>query len=184
MPGDLPGPADVVAQMLFVQRVVLISGPVDTEQAARTAASLMALDAIGDDPVECRINASSDSMEAAFTLIDTIDALGVRFVATAAGMVAGTMVGVLAVCQKRRITPSARVELREPTDCLSGLASRIETHAQALDGRWHLYLHRLAEATGRPFEHLESAHRTGTFLTAAQAVTWGLADEVASPGRR
>jgi ATP-dependent Clp protease protease subunit len=143
----------------------------------------MALDALGDDPIELRVNARSDSLDAAFCLIDTIDALGVYIHSTIVGAVAGTMVGVAAVCHRRRIGASGRIDLSEPRDRYMGTAAHLERQAGALDRRVHMYLHRLAEATGRPFEHLEADHRAGRFLTAEEALLYGLVDEIQASRR-
>lgn len=181
LPAGFPAP---LQQALFERRVILISGTISDQQASEHSAALMALDAIGDEPIEIRLNARSDSLEVAFALIDTIDALGVRIGATLTGTAAGTMVGALAVCQPRRIGASGRIELREPCAQYSGPASQLQRDSEALDVSWHRYLHRLSEATGQPFEHLEADHRTGRFLDPAQAVGYGLIDEIIQPSLR
>ena len=53
----------------------------------------MTLEALGDEPVEMRISAESDSLDVALALIDTIDSLAVAVNGTVAGSVGGTMVG-------------------------------------------------------------------------------------------
>ena len=176
-PGGATGPLE---RALFERRTVLVSGAVDVGRAGDIAASMMALGALGDDPIELRINAGSDSLDAAFSLIDTIDALGVYIHSTVLGAVAGTMVGVAAVCQHRRIGPSGRIDLSEPRERYMGTAAHIERQAGALDRRVNMYLHRLADATGRPFEHLEADHRSGRVLDARQALSYGLVDEILS----
>ena len=119
---DSPGP---IERALMQQRVVLISGTVDHQSAGTIAGWLMTLDAIGDEPIELRMNAASDSLDVAFALMDTIDVLGVRINATVAGAVTGTMVGVLAICGHRRIGPLGSVWLREPHDEYNGSATDI-----------------------------------------------------------
>jgi ATP-dependent Clp protease protease subunit len=181
MTDDRSSFAESLHSALFAQRVILVAGEVDDEKASEIAASLIALDALGGEPIEIRLNARSDSLEAAVSLIDTIDSLGVVVNATVAGAVAGTTVGVLGVCPQRRIGVCGQIELREPHNCYTGPASQIQRHAQALDARWNLYLHRLAEATNQPFEHLEADHRTGRFLNPDQAIAYGLIDEIIQP---
>jgi ATP-dependent Clp protease protease subunit len=167
-----------LAGALFDRRLLLVSGVVTPERASEVAASLMTLDAIGDEPVELRLNAGSDSLDAAFCLIDTVDVLAVDVNATVAGAVTGTMVGVLAVCRHRRVGPLATVQLREPSAALSGRAADLDREAGDLVGRVERFVRRLAEATGRPFEHIEADLRIGRNLDAAQAVAYGLADEI------
>lgn len=167
-----------LASALFDRRLVLVSGQVTAERASEVAASLMTLDALGDDPVELRLNAESDSLDAAFCLIDTIDVLGVDINATVAGTVAGTMAGVMAVCRHRRIGPLGGVHLREPRADFSGRATDLHRQAADLESRLEGFVRRLATATGRPFEHVEADLRAGRHLNAAQALAYGLADEI------
>lgn len=174
-----------LAGALFDRRLVMVSGVVTPERASEVAAALMTLDALSDEPVELRMNAGSDSLDAAFCLIDTVDVLAVDVNATVAGALSGTMAGVLAVCRRRRVGPLATVHLREPSAALSGRAADLHREAADLEGRVERFVRRLAEATGRPFEHVEADLRTGLNLDAAQAVAYGLADEiVGSPPRR
>ncbi len=180
--GDEPDSlGGTLQQALFERRIVMIGGHVGDDKATEVAAALMTLDALGDEPIEIRLNAHSDSLEVAFSLIDTIDALGVAINATVTGAVSGTMVGPVAVCRKRLIGASGRIELREPHAGYDGSASHIERQAEAFDSLWHRYLHRLAEACGQPFEHLEADHRARRYLDPSQAVAYGLIDEIINP---
>jgi ATP-dependent protease ClpP protease subunit len=138
----------------------------------------MALDALGDDPVELRLNAESDSLDVAFTLMDTIDVLGVQVNATVASTVGGTIAGVLAVCTHRRIGALGRIHLREPTAGFSGAATDLHRRAIDLETRMRSYLRRLALATNQPFEHVETDLRLGRHLSAESARSYGIVDEI------
>ncbi len=160
---------------------MLLSGTVDEQRAGDVAATIMTLDALGDDPVELRLNAESDSLDAAFTLIDTIDVLGVQINATVASTVGGSIAGVLAVCRHRRIGSLGRIHLREPRAGFSGAATDLHRRATDLEARLQRYLHRLAEATGQPFEHVEADLRLGRHLSAEDGLGYGIVDEIVQP---
>jgi ATP-dependent protease ClpP protease subunit len=64
-----------------------VNGAVDEAKSAAIAASLVALEALGDEPVEMRISAESDSLDVALALIDTLDSLRVAVNGTVAGTV-------------------------------------------------------------------------------------------------
>jgi ATP-dependent Clp protease protease subunit len=166
---------------LLDRRIVLLSGTIDHQHASDAAATLMTLDALGDDPVELRLNAESDSLEVAFTLIDTIDVLGVRVNGTVASTVDGTVAGVLAVCSHRRIGTLGRIHLREPTAEFSGPATDLQRRATDMETRVGDYVRRLAEATGQPFEHVEADLRVGRHLSAETALAYGIVDEIVRP---
>ncbi len=166
---------------LLDRRIVLVSGAVDDQRAGDVAATIMTLDALGDDPVELRLNAESDSLDAAFTLIDTIDVLGVQVNATVASTVGGTIAGVLAVCRHRRIGTLGRIHLLEPTASFCGPATDLHRRATDLEARLQRFVRRLAEATDQPFEHVEADLRLGRHLSAGDALGYGIVDEIVRP---
>jgi ATP-dependent Clp protease, protease subunit len=168
-------------QALFDRRMVLISGVVGAAEAGTVAGSLITLDALGPEPIEMRLSAESDSLDQAFSIMDTIGVLSAPVHATVAGSVGGTMVGVLAVCRHRRIGTFGRIHLREPQAELSGAAAELERMAADLGSRVEMFARRLSEATGRPFEHVEADLRMGRHLDAEAARAYGLVDEIVGP---
>jgi ATP-dependent Clp protease, protease subunit len=179
--GADPGRPDrlsVPEQALLKRRIILVNGQVDLDRSTSIAASLMTLQALGDEPVEMRIGAESDSLDVAFGLIDTIDSLGVAVNGTVAGTVGGTMVGVLAACRRRRIGALGHIHLREPRAEFTGVATDLHRHATDMQARVESFVHRIAEATSRPFEYVEADLRSGLHLDAAGVVSYGLADEI------
>jgi ATP-dependent Clp protease protease subunit len=167
---------------LFKRRILFVRGDLDEQRAGDAAARLMTLDAVGDEPVTLYLDCTCTSLDAAFTLMDVIDLMGAPVHTTATGRVEGPAVGVLAVSAHRRISPNARIRLHDPdTTTITGNANQLADwaahHQQAL-ARFH---RRLAEATGRPVEHVEADCGQGRYLDAEQARAYGLADEIAWP---
>jgi ATP-dependent Clp protease, protease subunit len=169
---------------LFQRRTVMLTGELDDQTANALAMALMTLDADGDDAVHLRIDSGGGSVACALALMDVIDLLGVPVGAVCMGQAVGPAVGVLAVCSRRILAPHARLGILEPTAEFGGTAHQIEQLASAHVDRWTVFCTRLGEATGQPVDRiLEDASR-GCFLTAEQALDYGLADELASPDSR
>jgi len=182
-PGDPPGRPSV-HDRLFDQRVVFLWGPLDDATAGRLAAELMTLDATGDDPVHLHIDSPGGSLEAAFSLIDVIDLLGVDVVATCVGQAAGTALGPLAVAHRRRATPHARFRLCEPVAETTGSARQLEAWAAAQAAHLRRFCERLGRAVGRTPEAVAADLAGGAFLDPAGARSYGLIDEICAPGGR
>jgi len=179
MPGPAAWPDDVLSSLL-ARRVVLVRGRLDDPEASDVAAALMTLDATGDDHVELRISASEGSFEAGLMLIDVIEVLGVPVHTVAMGVVGGGAVGVFAAGAERTVSRHARVHLREPDTSVEGRALDIERAlAEQATRRDAFYAH-LSRRTGRPSAEVEAEWSAGRFLDAADAVTLGYADRVAS----
>jgi ATP-dependent Clp protease, protease subunit len=187
---DLPGipgaPAslpETLRRRLFDQRVVLLSGPLDDLSVTRASAELMTLDADGDDPVTLRVDCGEGGLALALTLMDVVELMGVPVRALCLGQVGEGAVGVVAVCARRAALPNTRFVLHEPS---SGAPSPV--HARDV-ARWaelraderDRFCSRIAAAAGRPIEEVREDVVRGRYLGAAEAVRYGLVDEVWRP---
>jgi len=166
---------------MFDRRVVFLSGTLDEAAAGRAAMELMTLDASGDDPIHLQMDTPDGTVEAALSLMDVVDLAGVPVRGTCVGLVGGPAVGVLAVCARRLATPHSRIRLAEPAGSFAGSATDLARWAEHHRDRWDLFCRRLATAVGRPVDRVTADLDTGRFLTADDAVAYGLVDEVCRP---
>jgi ATP-dependent Clp protease, protease subunit len=182
LPGDRePSYAGALRERLFERRVVILNGPLDDEPAAEAAAALMTLDATGDEKVQLLLNCSGGTYDAAFTIIDVIDLLGVPVHATCMGAIEGPPVGVLAVADHRVAAPHTRVRLDEPSSAFEGRAGDVARWADEQRRQQERFCARLAAAMQRPARWVTEAIRKGRTLDVHEAVRYGLVDEIASP---
>ncbi|MGH9080717.1 MAG: ATP-dependent Clp protease proteolytic subunit [Acidimicrobiales bacterium] len=166
---------------LFERRVVLMSGTLDDGTANEVGASLMTLDAMGDDPVYLQMDSGEGTTGAALTLMDIIDLCGVPVLGTGIGYVAGPVVGVFAVCSHRTLSPNARVRLFEPPVEVAGNAAQLQHLAQTHVDRWAGFCSRVSAASGQPEDRVHRDAASGRYFSAQEAIDYGLADEVATP---
>lgn len=180
-----PSFEDRLRGRLFEQRTVFVRGVLDDALAGDAAAQLMALDAMGDTAATLVLDASGPSLDAAFTLIDVIDLLGVPVNGVCVGRAEGAAVGVLAVCEHRQAGPSARFHLRDPEGEVRGSAQDVARWVAHHQEHLHRFHQRLSQATGRPVEHVEAdSAGPGRYLDAEEARQYGLVDEVTGSLRR
>jgi ATP-dependent Clp protease, protease subunit len=174
--------AQDLARRLFEQRVVLLQGPLDDASATRASAELMTLDAEGDGAVSLRIDSADGSLALALTLMDVIELLGVPVRALGLGQVGGAAIGVLAVCGHRAAMPSTRFSWREPTTQMETRAAReVSQWARLRADERERFSDRVAAATGQPAAAVAEAMTTGAFMGAADALAFGLLDEICRP---
>jgi ATP-dependent Clp protease protease subunit len=179
--GATAGPQEWMRLRLLERRVVTLVGPLDDMCATEIGAALMTLDADGDGSIELRIDSPGGATGAALAVMDIIDLLGVVVRGWCTGQVAGSAVGVLAVCHHRTISPHARIHLAEPRIEFEGDARLLERLAAEHADRWAMFCRRVAEATGRTAEQIGEDAAGGRFLTADDAVAYGVVDQVATP---
>ncbi len=177
-------PADLLRRQLFDRRIVPLTGRLDELQANSVVSALMTLDAIGDEAVELRLDSGEGTLGAALTVMDVVRLMGVPVRAVCVGQATGPSVGVLAACHHRLVLPHTRLGLFEPALEVSGTALQLEHAVADHVGRWNSLLARLAEATGQPVDRIRQDAARGRFLTAVEAVDYGLVDEIATPDGR
>jgi ATP-dependent Clp protease protease subunit len=165
-------------EQLFERRIVLLTGRLEDDAAAKAAAALLALDALGDRPIELHLDSPDGTLVAAFVLIDTANTLRSALRVLCRGQIGGAAIGVVAAADHRAAAAHARFHLSQPTARFIGTAEEIAAQSrQQQDLLWKLY-GRLARRTGRPAEDIAEDMRRGRYLDARDALDYGLIDEI------
>ena len=172
-------PADPQTRLLR-QRIVLLTGCLDQAAADAISAQLLLLDNESNRPIQIRVSCPDSELDAAQSLLGTLDLIGAPVHAVAVGPVSGPAVAVFAAAVRREAHPHATFVLRESTAQLAGdaehLAAAAEQHRRQLDS----IVERIASATGRAAAAVGADLRSGRFLTAEQAVGYGLVQTILS----
>jgi ATP-dependent Clp protease protease subunit len=170
-------------ETLLAQRIVSLRGALDEQVAGQAALELMSLDASGDEHVTIYLDSGTGTLDAAFMIIDVIDLLGVPVHATCLGRAEGPAVAVIAAADHRFAAPHASFRLSEPVSSAHGRAQDMQRFAEQQRMMLERFVARLAEATGRPPEHVEADLCAGRYLDAREALEYGLVDEIWTPAR-
>jgi ATP-dependent Clp protease protease subunit len=161
-------------EKLLARRIVMASGVLDDQAAARLSAQLLALDGDGDQPVRLELQNLRAELGAVITVMGILDVMQVPVHGCVSGEVGGPALGLLACCTDRSAYPNATLALSEPRTHLAGTATVISAREQQFQRMLDTIYFKLAEVTGRPAEEIREDARQGRVLTAAQAVGYGL----------
>jgi ATP-dependent Clp protease protease subunit len=167
-----------VFDRLLERRIVLVSGSLDAERMTSVAARLMLLDATGDGPVELRMMCPDGDLDAALALADTVDLLGVEVRACAAGRLGGPALAPFAAAGRRSCHPHATFLLRDADVSVEGRATELVAQVCHRQGQLRSLHERLASACHQPVERVVSDMRNGSVLDAAEALAYGLVQDV------
>jgi ATP-dependent Clp protease protease subunit len=165
-------------EQLFERRVLLVTGALDDDTAAKAAAALLALDARADRPIELHLDSPDGALGAAFALIDTADTLRSDLRIFCRGQIGGPAIGMLTAADHCAAAPHTRFRLCQPRTRFAGTPDEIAAqNRQQQDLLWKLY-GRLARRTGRPAEEIAEDMRRGRYLDALEAADYGLIDNI------
>jgi ATP-dependent Clp protease, protease subunit len=170
-------------ERLLAKRIVLASGLLDDEVAARLSAQLLTLDAEGDKPIRLELQNLRAELSAALTVMGVLDVVGVAVHACVSGEINGPALGVLACCPRRSGYPNASFALTEPKLEIGGTVTAISAREQQVTRMLDTLYYRLAEVTGREVDQIRDDARRGRHMTTAQAIGYGLIQSQETSGR-
>jgi ATP-dependent Clp protease, protease subunit len=181
--GDWPSRLN---ERLLEQRVVMAHGHLDDGAATMLCAQLLTLDAESTDrtaPILLHLQSLSADLAAALTVMDALDAVGVPIHAVARGHLSGPALGVIAAAGRRAAYPNSGFLLAEPEAAFEGTSADLASRQRQLEKMLDALYFRLADVTGREVDEIRDDARGGRFLTAAEAVAYGLVQEVTQAPR-
>jgi ATP-dependent Clp protease, protease subunit len=166
---------------LLKERVVFLVGPVTEVTANLIVAQLLFLESENPDKdVSFYINSPGGSVSAGLAIYDTMQFIKPDVSTLCVGQAAsmGALLLAAGSKSKRFCLPNSRVMIHQPMGGFSGQASDVEIHAREI-----LYLKEklneiLAKHTGQKMETIQKDTDRDNFLSAEQAVGYGLVDRV------
>jgi ATP-dependent Clp protease protease subunit len=173
---------DIYSRLLR-ERVIFLVGPVMDVTANLVVAQLLFLESENPDKdISFYINSPGGSVSAGMAMFDTMQFIKPDVSTLCMGIAASMGAFLLAAGAKgkRFALPNARIMIHQPSGGAHGQASDIEIQAREI-----LYLRErlnriLSERTGQAIERIERDTDRDNFMSADDAVSYGLIDRVLS----
>jgi ATP-dependent Clp protease protease subunit len=166
---------------LLKERVVFLVGPIDDTVANLVVAQLLFLESENPDKeIHLYINSPGGSISSGMAIYDTMQFIKPDVSTLCIGMAAsmGAFLLQAGAKDKRFVLPNSTVMIHQPLGGFRGQATDIEIHAKyILSLRERLYT-LMAHHTGRTIEEIARDSERDNFLTATEAVEYGLVDKV------
>ncbi|MDJ0703756.1 MAG: ATP-dependent Clp endopeptidase proteolytic subunit ClpP [Leptolyngbyaceae cyanobacterium MO_188.B28] len=173
---------DIYSRLLR-ERIVFLGQEVTSESANLIVAQMLFLEAEDPDKdIYLYINSPGGSVSAGLGIYDTMNHIRPDVCTICVGLAASMGAFLLSAGKKgkRMSLPNSRVMIHQPLGGAQGQATDIEIQAKEI-----LYLKQqlnqaLAEHTGQPLERIQDDTERDFFMSPAEAVEYGLIDEVIS----
>ena len=166
---------------LLKDRIIFLGTPINDEIANVVMAQLLHLE--GEDPdkdINLYINSPGGSVTSALGIFDTMNFIKPKVSTICMGQAASAAAVLLAAGEpgKRFILPHARVLIHQPSGGAQGQSVDIEIAAREVDRIRDALDTILANATGKTKEQINADTERDYILNAAEAVAYGLVDEI------
>ncbi|ALM82293.1 ATP-dependent Clp endopeptidase proteolytic subunit ClpP [Bordetella sp. N] len=171
---------DIYSRLLR-ERVIFLVGPVNDNSANLVVAQLLFLESENPDKdISFYINSPGGSVYAGMAIYDTMNFVKPDVSTLCTGLAASMGAFLLSAGkkEKRYSLPNSRIMIHQPSGGAQGQATDIQIQArEILDLRGRLN-RILADNTGQPIERIELDTERDNFMSAQDAVSYGLVDKV------
>jgi len=170
-----------IFSLLLKQRIVFLGTPINDQISNLIVAQLLYLNAEDrESPIHMYINCPGGVVYAGLAIYDTMQNITNPLSTVAIGATAsfGTVLLAAGTKGQRYALPNATIHMHQPLGGVQGQATEIEIQAREILRLKSSLNEILAFHTGKPVEMIEHDTDRDFFLTAQQAVEYGLVDKV------
>ncbi|MDZ7856100.1 ATP-dependent Clp endopeptidase proteolytic subunit ClpP [Sphaerotilus sp.] len=173
---------DIYSRLLR-ERVIFLVGPVNDQTANLVVAQLLFLESENPDKdISLYINSPGGSVSAGMSIYDTMQFIKPQVSTLCMGMAASMGAFLLTAGEKgkRFALPNAKIMIHQPLGGTQGQATDIEIHAREILKTREQLNRILADRSGQPLEKIQADTERDYYMSAAEAQTYGLIDQVIS----
>ena len=166
---------------LLKDRIIMLSGEVNDQVASSIVAQLLFLEAQDPDKdIYFYINSPGGVITSGLSMFDTMNYIKPDIVTICIGQAASMGAFLLAsgTKGKRYALPNARIMIHQPSGGAQGQSTDIQIQAQEIQRLKDTLNHILAEKTGKKAKQVEKDTERDNFMSAQEALDYGLIDKV------
>ncbi|WP_197440086.1 ClpP family protease [Calycomorphotria hydatis] len=172
-----------IGDLLLENRIIFLAGPIMDDNANSTVMKLLYLQAENrHQDIHLYVNSPGGSVTATMAIYDVMQFCDCDVSTYCVGLAASGGAIVLAggAKGKRYALPHAKMMIHQPFGEVGGQVSDIEIQAKDILDTREVLNKILADHTGQPIERIADDTKRDRYLTAPQAVEYGLVDQVLS----
>nr|CBA71657.1 ATP-dependent Clp protease proteolytic subunit [Arsenophonus nasoniae] len=166
---------------LLKERIIFLTGQVEDHMANLVVAQMLFLEAENPDKdIHLYINSPGGVITAGMSIYDTMQFIkpDVSTICMGQACSMGAFLLTAGAKGKRYCLPNSRVMIHQPLGGFQGQASDIEIHAKEILKIKSRMNELMAKHTGKKIKEVENDTERDRFLTAEEAVSYGLVDKI------
>lgn len=172
---------------LLKDRIIFIGTGIDDHIANVVVAQLLFLKM--EDPkkdIHLYLNSPGGYLTAGLAIYDTMQYLGCNVNTYCIGQVAsmGAVLFSAGTKGRRFVLPNSRIMMHQPSGGMGGTAADMALQAKEIIFQKQRLNEILSKNTGQPIERIREDSERDFFLSAEEAVSYGIADEVLIPKKK
>jgi ATP-dependent Clp protease protease subunit len=174
---------DIFSRLLR-DRIIMLSGEIEPAMANVVIAQMLLLESENPNAdINLYIQSPGGDVAAGYAILDTMQYIKPNIRTIGMGLVASMAAVLLAGGEKGKRTalPNSTIMIHQPLGGFSGQASDVAIHAERMRKTKEDLIKKMAAWTGKSAKAVEAAMERDNFLSAAEALDFGLIDQITEP---
>lgn len=176
---EAPNP---LSEKFLETRQILLSGEINKALAEKVVQQLLMMEAQNDKPIYVFIDSPGGDADAGYAILDMMRFVNAPVYTIGMGLVAsaGALILLASPAERRLGLPNSHYLIHQPSSGMKGVATDIQIHAQEIEKMRTKINKLISEQTGKKIEQVAKDTERDYWLTAEEAVEYGLISKTIS----
>lgn len=163
---------------LLKDRIIFLTGEINDSVASIVISELLYLDNLSNEDIYLYINSPGGSITSGMSIYDTMNFIKSKVITIGIGMTASMAAFLLSSGNIRYALPNTEVMIHQPLGGAQGQATDIKIAAERIIKLKEKLNQILAKNTNQPLEKIYNDTERDNFLSASEALEYGLIDKI------
>ena len=163
---------------LLKDRIIFLTGEINDSVASIVISELLYLDNLSNEDIYLYINSPGGSITSGMSIYDTMNFIKSKVITIGIGMTASMAAFLLSSGNIRYALPNTEVMIHQPLGAAQGQATDIKIAAERIIKLKEKLNKILAKNTNQPIEKIYNDTERDNFLSASEALEYGLIDKI------
>lgn len=163
---------------LLKDRIIFLTGEINDSVASIVISELLYLDNLSNEDIHLYINSPGGSITSGMSIYDTMNFIKSKVITIGIGMTASMAAFLLSSGNIRYVLPNTEVMIHQPLGGAQGQATDIKIAAERIIKLKEKLNQILAKNTNQPLEKIYNDTERDNFLSASEALEYGLIDKI------
>ena len=163
---------------LLKDRIIFLTGEINDSVASIVVSELLYLDNLSNEDIHLYINSTGGSITSGMSIYDTMNFIKSKVITIGIGMTASMAAFLLSSGNIRYALPNTEVMIHQPLGGAQGQATDIKIAAERIIKLKEKLNQILAKNTNQPLEKIYNDTERDNFLSANEALEYGLIDKI------
>ena len=166
---------------LLKDRIIFLTGPIEENMAASICAQLLFLESVSKDKdISMYIQSPGGYVHSGLAIYDTMQYVKPDIATVCVGMAAsaGSMLLMAGTKGKRIALPNSKIMIHQPSGGFRGQATDMEIHVKDMMETKERLNNLYVKHTGQDLKTVQDSMERDNFMTAEEAIKFGLVDKI------